>query len=231
LIPAGHPAIKLDLYPVTMDLLLCTAESAVMTTAPMTNGNDAPFPSSAPDRRRAIRALLVWLISAQAVVAGDTRADLLIPAERAWLAAHPRILLGVGAEWAPWVIPVGEGRVTGFAVDHLRLLGDKLGIEIGLEAGPWQAMVAAAEGGRLDGLTMAAPLPERGDRFLFTEDLHTVHLFLIPARRRSSSTAGARGVERPAGRLSAGGFARTQAARLRGVHRGGCSPPVPPPMS
>lgn len=57
--------------------------------------------------------VLVWLISAQAVVAGDTQADLPTPAERAWLDANPRILLGVGAEWAPWVIPVGEGRITG----------------------------------------------------------------------------------------------------------------------
>jgi two-component system, NarL family, sensor histidine kinase EvgS len=160
-----------------MDLLLCSAENAVMTTE-----RDAPFHSSAPDRRCAIRALLVmglvWLIMAQSVVADDTRADLLTPAQRAWLDARPRILLGVGAEWAPWVIPVGEGRIAGFAVDHLRLLGDKLGIEIGLEAGPWHEMVAAAEERRLDGLTLAAPLPERGDRFLFTENFHTVHLFL-----------------------------------------------------
>jgi signal transduction histidine kinase len=165
-----------------MDLLLCSAENGAMTTAPMTTESDAPFPSSAPDRRYAIGALLVmgfvWLFLAQAVVADDRRTDLLTPAERAWLDARPRILLGAGAEWAPWVIPVGEGRVTGFAADHLRLLGDKLGIEIGLEAGPWHAMVAAAEDGRLDGLTMAAPLPERRDRFLFTEDFHTVNLFL-----------------------------------------------------
>ncbi|SDW11625.1 Signal transduction histidine kinase [Thiocapsa roseopersicina] len=160
-----------------MDLLLCTAENAAMTTE-----RDAPLQSTACDRRRAIRALLViglvWLSLVRGVVAEDNRADLLAPDERAWLDAHPRILLGVGAEWAPWVIPVGEGRIAGFAVDHLRLLGDKLGIEIGLKAGPWHEMVAAAEERRLDGLTLAAPLPERGDRFLFTEDFHTVHLFL-----------------------------------------------------
>ncbi len=71
---------------------------------------------------------LLWLFLAQAIVAAGNLPDLLTPAERAWLDAHPRILLGVGDEWAPWVIPVGEGRITGFAADHLRLLGDKLGI-------------------------------------------------------------------------------------------------------
>lgn len=121
---------------------------------------------------------LLWLFSAQAVVAADNLPDLLTPAERAWLDAHPRILLGVGAEWAPDLISVGEGRIAGFAVDYQRLLGDKLGIEIGLEAGPWPEMVAAAESRRIDGLMLAAPLPERRDRFLFTEDFHTVRLFL-----------------------------------------------------
>jgi ABC-type amino acid transport substrate-binding protein len=57
---------------------------------------------------------------------------------------HPRITLGVGAEWAPWVIPTANGQITGFAADHLRLLGDKLGIEIGLVAGPWHEVVQAA---------------------------------------------------------------------------------------
>ncbi len=139
----------------------------------MTTERDRPFPSFVGDCRRAIRAVLVMglalLLLARGLVAGDHPADLLTPAERAWLDAHPRIQLGVGAEWAPWVIPGGEGQITGFAADHLRLLGNKLGIEIGLAAGPWHEMVAAAEGRRLDGLTLAAPLPERRERFLFTE--------------------------------------------------------------
>lgn len=129
--------------------------------------------------RLAAIALALSLLP-QASVAGPAvaAADLLTPGERAWLAAHPRIVLGVGAEWPPDVIQVGEGRIAGFAVDHLRLLGAKLGIEIRLEAGPWHTMVAAAESRRLDGLMLAAPLPERRDRFLFTDDFHTAYLFL-----------------------------------------------------
>jgi len=130
------------------------------------------------NRLAAIALALSLLPQAIAVSPAVAAADLLTPAERAWLAAHPRIVLGVGAEWPPDVIQVGEGRIAGFAVDHLRLLGDKLGIEIGLEAGPWHAVVAAAESRRLDGLMLAAPLSERRDRFLFTDDFHTVYLFL-----------------------------------------------------
>jgi two-component system sensor histidine kinase/response regulator len=130
------------------------------------------------NRLAAFGLALSLLTQAIAMSPAVAATDLLTPAERAWLAEHPRIVLGVGAEWAPWVIPAADGVITGFAADHLRLLGGKLGIEIGLEAGPWREMVAAAEADRLDGLTLAAPLPERRTHFAFTQDFHTVHLFL-----------------------------------------------------
>jgi ABC-type amino acid transport substrate-binding protein len=73
---------------------------------------------------------------------------------------------------------LANGQVTGFAAGHLQLLAAKLGIEIGLEAGPWHELVQAAQAGRLDGLTLAAPLAERRAHFLFTQDFHTAHLFV-----------------------------------------------------
>lgn len=91
-----------------------------------------------------LAAIALALLLLPLASAAGPAADLLTPGERAWLAAHPRIVLGVGAEWPPDLIQVGEGRIAGFALDYLRLLGAKLGIEIGLEAGPWHAMVAAA---------------------------------------------------------------------------------------
>jgi two-component system sensor histidine kinase EvgS len=137
-------------------------------------------PVIAAKRTPLLTLAFLWLLVQGWPCVADTAApaDLLTASERSWLAAHPRIVLGVGAEWPPDVIQVGEGRIAGFAVDHLRLLGDKLGIEIALEAGPWHAMVAAAESRRLDGLMLAAPLSERRDRFLFTDDFHTSYLFL-----------------------------------------------------
>jgi hypothetical protein len=99
----------------------------------------------------------------QAITGAST--DVLTAPERSWLAAHPRIVLEVGADWAPWAIPAGNGRLAGYAVDHLQLLETKLGIKIELRAGPWHEMVQAAEAGRLDGLTLAAALPwETWDR-------------------------------------------------------------------
>ncbi|WP_295412717.1 transporter substrate-binding domain-containing protein [uncultured Thiodictyon sp.] len=123
---------------------------------------------------------LLWLLVQDSPCLADTGAstDLLSAPERAWLAAHPRIVLGVGSDWAPWVIPAGNGRITGYAADHLQLLETKLGIRIELQAGPWHEMVQEAEAGRLDGLTLAAALPERRDHFNFTADFHTAQVFV-----------------------------------------------------
>jgi len=142
---------------------------------------------------------LLWLLVQGSLCPADTGAstDLLSAPERSWLAAHPRIVLGVGADWAPWVIPAGNGRITGYAADHLQLLESKLGIEIGLEAGPWHDMVQEAEAGRLDGLTLAAALPERRDHFNFTADFHTAHVFVY---RREGDPLPAPGLVGLAGR-------------------------------
>ncbi len=180
------------------------SDSFVKMPAPPSTRDRPAFAPVIAARRKPVLGValaLLWLLAQGWPCLADPGppADLLSPSERSWLAEHPRIVLGVGAEWPPDVIQVGEGRIAGFAVDHLRLLGDKLGIEIGLEAGPWHAMVAAAESRRLDGLMLAAPLSERRDRFLFTDDFHTVYLFLyqrdgdpLPPLPRIAGLAGRR---------------------------------------
>ncbi len=105
--------------------------------------------------------------------------DPLTPAERAWLAAHPRIVLGAGEDWAPSVVKDAQGNVSGFAVDHLALLNRRLGTDIRIEAGPWHKVVAKAEAGEIDGLMLTAPLDERRARFDFTDPYFTVHDFVF----------------------------------------------------
>lgn len=136
----------------------------------------------------AILLLCLSALSGPAPVA-EPSADLLSPAERDWLAEHPDIVLGVGEEWAPWVIRQADGHVTGFAADHLALLGRKLGIRLGLVAGPWHEMVRRAEARELAGLTLSAPLPEREAHFRFTQTFHKTHYFIF--RRTGDPGAGA----------------------------------------
>jgi signal transduction histidine kinase len=117
------------------------------------------------------------LLAASGAKAVATGPDLLTPSQRTWLAAHPRVVLGAGEDWAPWVIKESKGEVKGLAADHLDLINRKLGTDIRLEVGPWPEIVAKAESGAIDGLTLTAPLPERRDRFEFTEPYFTDHDF------------------------------------------------------
>lgn len=134
-------------------------------------------------RRHAPRHLwlgVLWLtlFAVTRAVAGATDPDLLTPAQRAWLEAHPRIVIGGGDDWPPWLIRGKDGGLSGFAADHLALLNAKLGTAIQLQAGPWHEMVTRAEAGALDGLTLSAPLAERRAHFLFTKPFVTVPDFL-----------------------------------------------------
>jgi signal transduction histidine kinase len=110
---------------------------------------------------------------------GESTPDLLNSSQRAWLAAHPRIVLGAADDWAPWVTMDASGGVKGLAVDHLGLINRKLGTDFRIEAGRWPEIVAKAESGAIDGLTLTAPLPERRDRFEFTEPFFSDHDFFF----------------------------------------------------
>lgn len=125
--------------------------------------------------------IAAWVIGtgAPAAYADETvPRDLLTPEERAWVQAHPVIVLGAADDWAPWVMKDAYGRVSGFAVDHLELLNRRLGTDIRIEAGPWHEIVAKAEAGAIDGLTLTAPLDERRQRFDFTEPYLNSHDFI-----------------------------------------------------
>lgn len=134
-------------------------------------------------RRHASHHLWRWvlwltLFAVTRAAVADAIPDLLTPVQRAWLKAHPRIVIGGGDDWPPWLIRNQSGTLSGFAVDHLALLNAKLGTAFQLQAGPWHEIVAKAESGALDGLTLSAPLPERRAHFLFTDPFVTVPDFL-----------------------------------------------------
>jgi signal transduction histidine kinase len=127
---------------------------------------------------RAIGLLWFGLFVAAGSSAADTEPDLLTKGERAWLAAHPDIVLGAGEDWVGTLMKDARGNLSGFLVDHLDLLNGKLGTSIRIEAGPWPEIVRKAESGAIDGLTLTAPLDERRSHFLFTEVFHSSPVFI-----------------------------------------------------
>ena len=123
-------------------------------------------------------ALCLGLLITASALAAQSAPELLTPGERAWLAAHPRVVLGAGEDWAATVVVDARGNLSGFIVDYLELLNRKLGTDIRIDVGPWHEIVKKAEAGEIDGLTLTAPLAERRRHFLFTEVLHTSPEFL-----------------------------------------------------
>jgi signal transduction histidine kinase len=127
---------------------------------------------------RAIVALCLGLLVTAGSTAADTDPDLLTREERAWLAAHPDIVLGAGEDWVGTLMKDARGNLSGFLVDHLDLLNRKLGTNIRIEVGPWPEIVKKAESGAIDGLTLTAPLDDRRKHFLFTEVFHYSPAFI-----------------------------------------------------
>ena len=79
--------------------------------------------STTETRRHASHCLWLWvlwltLFAVTRAAVADAIPDLLTPVQRAWLKAHPRILIGGGDDWPPWLIRNQSGTLSGFAVDH-----------------------------------------------------------------------------------------------------------------
>ncbi len=169
-------------------------------TEPTMTKMPKPLDNSATEtRRHASHCLWLWvlwlmLFAVTRAAVADATPDLLTPVQRAWLKAHPRIVIGGGDDWPPWLIRNQSGTLSGFAVDHLALLNAKLGTAIQLQAGPWHEIVVQAEAGVLDGLTLSSPLPERRAHFLFTEPFVTVPDFLYLRDGESPSAGGLTGL-------------------------------------
>jgi ABC-type amino acid transport substrate-binding protein/two-component sensor histidine kinase len=121
---------------------------------------------------RVIVVLCLALVVATGSSGADSAPDLLTPAERAWLAARPPIVLGAADDWGVLARKDAGGGLSGPLVDYLDLMNRKLGTSIRIEAGPWHEMVSKAEAGKIDGLAVSSPLEERKKHFLFTDVFH-----------------------------------------------------------
>jgi ABC-type amino acid transport substrate-binding protein/HPt (histidine-containing phosphotransfer) domain-containing protein len=128
--------------------------------------------------------LLCWL---PALLAAAPQPVELTQAERDWLAANPRILLGSDAEWRPFVWQAGDGSQAGIESDLIARINALTGADIQLVLGKWGDMVERARRGELHGLAASASHAERADRFLFSASPYSTHKFIFT--RQGSSIA------------------------------------------
>jgi PAS domain S-box-containing protein len=66
----------------------------------------------------------------------------LTPEEKSWLAAHRKIVVGGETDWAPFDFVDEDGKYAGIANDYLKIIGQKLGIEVEMVTGPsWDELL------------------------------------------------------------------------------------------
>ena len=73
------------------------------------------------------------------------------PEEQGWLAAHKKIVVGGETDWAPFDFIDASGQYAGLANDYLKIIGQKLGIEVEIVTGPsWDELLAMIRSKEID---------------------------------------------------------------------------------
>lgn len=93
----------------------------------------------------------------------------LTESERAFIAEHPDVVLGVGANWQPLIIENADGSFAGIDGDTVGLINQVFGTRIRFRTGIWEDLVESAARREIDGLSSSAAHPERAKDFLFTD--------------------------------------------------------------
>ncbi|PTQ67438.1 response regulator [Pseudomonas sp. GV071] len=118
------------------------------------------------------KAWLTGLLLGMALVGTLQAAPLnLSSEERAWVAAHPVVRVGVqSGGWEPFDVLGEQGQHSGISGDYLALLGQRLGIRFETVQLPtWGAVLEALRAGQIDLLPSVALTEERKARMTFTD--------------------------------------------------------------
>ncbi|WP_028866165.1 transporter substrate-binding domain-containing protein [Psychromonas aquimarina] len=102
----------------------------------------------------------------------------LTPEEKGWLATNT-ITLSVDDRYAPMNFRNALGRMEGLSIDYIRLIEEKLGVSINLDAGSWTEALASAMAYKTDGIINANPTPERVEKLVFTNPYIEVPMALF----------------------------------------------------
>jgi ABC-type amino acid transport substrate-binding protein len=94
--------------------------------------------------------------------------------EKAWLAEHPEISIGIMAAWAPMNFMDETGTPDGIGVDYLKALNQRLDGVLTIQAGPFKENYSRVKDKKLDALMDITPKKEREPFFNFTKPYLTI---------------------------------------------------------
>ncbi len=104
----------------------------------------------------------------------------LTESEKALLAAHPVLRIGVDSDFAPYEWIDEQGRYVGMAADYMKLLEKKLGVRFEIIHGkPWSEILNMAKRNELEMLACANKTPERSQYLLFSEPFKSAFAVII----------------------------------------------------
>jgi len=94
----------------------------------------------------------------------------LTDSEKAFLAAHPVLRVGVDSDFAPYEWIDEHGQYVGMAAEYMKLLEKKLGVRFDIVHGrPWGEILKMAKQEKLEMLACAVKTPERSEYLTFSE--------------------------------------------------------------
>ena len=139
--------------------------------------------------RAALAALLVLLALAAPVAAEDAAGGAgQTPAERAWIAAHPEIVIALDDGNPPLNERLPGGGFAGVSVDYVQLIAAKAGLHVRLVGATWNEALRQAMAHEVDGIMSAKNTPERRARLRFSQP-YTETALAVATRRGFRSVA------------------------------------------
>jgi signal transduction histidine kinase len=107
--------------------------------------------------------------------AGQARGGIaLTEAESAWLREHPTVSIGMDSAYAPINYLDAAGQPAGIAVDLLRLIEAKSGLEITWAADRWAVVIDRALKHQVDAVINADKTPQRQEQLIYTRPYYQV---------------------------------------------------------
>lgn len=106
--------------------------------------------------------------------------------ERAWIAAHPVVLVGHDKTYAPYVFAEPDGGLVGIDIDFLKLVSERTGLEFrNIASSNWPQIMDDLKARRLD-LVMSLGFAEEREQFLFYTEPYSNAPNVIVTRSDSS---------------------------------------------
>jgi diguanylate cyclase (GGDEF)-like protein/hemerythrin-like metal-binding protein len=110
----------------------------------------------------------------------DDAALVLSDKDKAWLAAHPVIHVGMDPDYAPYEWIDENGDSVGMSVDYIGLLENKLGVHFEIVKNKsWLEVQEMAKRGEVDMLTSIVQTPKRLKYLVFTEPYRDIQTVII----------------------------------------------------